>query len=649
MLSKRSTLNNWVPLESRVHRRLFACLLTLTLTAIAAILYSPTLSSYFSADDFSFLRYLYFNSEQVLSGERLYEWLVGGIVNYTVFRPTAHAYWLLDYVAFGLEPLGYHVAAILLHVAASIASFVLAYLLTRRHLTATIAAVVFVVMPVHAEAVSWLAANYDVICAIYLFLSLSFYILYRRRGAFQFYVVALGAFLLALGSREMAIVVPALLVAYDLSYHSRDFARPLRVLFGYVPFVLAVTSRMVFGGHGYRGLLIAPEGWQYYVDFNLLRAFDPLFEHPGDVRYIAIICALALLFVYRFQPAVLFGLAWVPIAIIPTLVGGVNDRSFYIPSFGIALLMAVVAASLISHKSKWVAPPGLAALIVVLIGYSAALYARNQPYARASSVAKSIVDKVSELHPTVPHDARLVFVGVPEAVPEGPPVFGVGLREALTIRYRIEGLQVMRLSEFPLWLDDLDHTFFFQVDHRNVVERADLVAALEARKRCSDFAQPAIEWDLAKDPQGWEPWNNLEDFVNRGGALAMRSIGSDPSIGSPEIDIPSLWIGDVEVEMQVQGGPPTFAGEVFWLATGQQDFSPALNQPFTGRSDGQYHTYHIELGNSGKLRLGEHITRLRLDPTAGPAVIALRSIRINVHCAPSGMAQCACTPQSIGK
>ena len=113
-------------------------------------------------------------------------------------------------------------------------------------------------------------------------------------------------------------------------------------------------------------------------------------------------------------------------------------------------------------------------------------------------------------------------------------------------------------------------------------------------------------------------------------------------MGSPAMDIPAIAIGDIEITMRVNAAQPTFQGQVYWLASGQQDFSPALKRSFTGQADGEFHTYRVDIAQSDMLLLGDHITRLRLDPVDAPAEIAIKSIQVDVHCASAGTGPCVC-------
>lgn len=617
-------------------------ILVLILIVVIGVLYSPTLNAIFQADDFHFLDILYFNIQQFLNGQLWKEWFIGSVYDYAFFRPIGNLFWLLNYVAFGLEPFGYHISSILLHLIASFAVFVLSHLLTRNRMASGIGAIIFAVMPVHSEAVSWVSASYDLLSGMMFFVALIFYILYRQRGGFKFYLVALGAFVLGLSSKETALTLPVILFLYDLLYHSRDWTSAWRVLIGYIPFEIVLAIRFLLFGHGWGGLIFAPEGWLYYVDLNLLRVFDPLPQNVNSLRWLALGCALLLLMTYRLQAQVFFGLAWIPITLFPTTVGGVSDRSFYIPSFGVSLLLAIVITTLLARRTVLVRAVGLFGLVLIFVAYGAALFARNQASARASQVAQAILYQVQQLHHTLPADARMVFVGVPDFVPEGPMVFITGFPHAMHIIYQNPSLRVLQFSKFPIWLDDLDHTYFFLVDHRRVAERADLLAALEARKYCAGFSQVALTWDLGSNPQGWEPWNQLDGFENRDGALVTRSVGDNPVMASPVIDISALAIGDIDITMRVRAEQPTFEGKVYWMASEQQDFSPALKQSFIGQADGEFHTYHVDIAQTGMLLLDDRITRLRLDPVTMPAEIAIKSIQVNVHCKLAGTGRCTC-------
>ncbi|MBI5650583.1 MAG: hypothetical protein HZC40_09090 [Chloroflexi bacterium] len=613
------------------------------LIVLIAALYSPVMNAYFQADDFTFVGFAQREIQNLMQGRSWDAWFIGGVENYSVFRPIGRLFWLVSYLAFGLDAPGYHLATILFQLIASFAAFLLARQLTRDRATAALAALIFAAMPVHAEAVAWIAANYDVLSGMYFFIALIFYILYMQKRAARFYWIALGVFLFAVGSKETAITLPLILFLYDFFFQPQERARIAQAALRYAPFWIIFAWRFIFFGHGYRGLTFTPEGWQYYVDLNLVRVVDPIvFEWHDGTRWLALIGALSLIWILRARPVALFALVWIPITLIPTLVGGVSDRSFYIPSFGVALLLALVLMTLFARRNALIRASAIAALCILFAGYGANLFARNQAYARASDVARAILERVQELHPTFSPDARLIFIGVPDLVPEGAPVFSTGLTNAVQMIYHQHPLTIFRASKFPMWFDQLERTFFFQVDRRRVIERAEVREVLQARQQCETFTTPVIVWNFAEGVHDWEEWNELERFEIRAGALATRALGADPYMASPAFDIPALALGDVEIEMRVRADPPSPQGTVFWLAAGQADFQPGLSVSFAVRPDGEFHTYRLNLAQTGMLFVGDRITRLRVDPMNSPGEIAIKTIRVLARCSSDARDRCAC-------
>ena len=142
--------------------------------------------------------------------------------------------------------------------------------------------------------------------------------------------------------------------------------------------------------------------------------------------------------------------------------------------------------------------------------------------------------------------------------------------------------------------------------------------------------------------QDWETWNDLADFAARDELLVARAIGNDPILGSPTFDIPSMAIGTIKITMRVRATTPTLHGEVYWLATDQPDFFPGLNKSFAVQADGEFHTYAVDLAQTGALLIGDHITQLRFDPVDAPAEIALQKIEIATHCSSLDDQRCLC-------
>src|SRR5205085_5915676 len=107
---------------------------------------------------------------------------------------------------FGSSAWGWHLMLTLLHAATAAMVFIVINQLFDRRNLALIAACLFAVLPVHAEAVAWASGGVEVLMTLLLLAALHFYLRYRRSG--QLYQVALTLvfYLLALWTKEAALV-----------------------------------------------------------------------------------------------------------------------------------------------------------------------------------------------------------------------------------------------------------------------------------------------------------------------------------------------------------------------------------------------------------------------------------------------------------
>ncbi|MCL4489730.1 MAG: glycosyltransferase family 39 protein [Chloroflexi bacterium] len=618
-----------------------------SLALLNAILYLPAVNAYFISDDFAILSTLHSHLPALLNGRQWEEWLGKGVTGYVYFRPVAYLFLLTDFLAWNGWPVGYHLANLILHVLCSFQAFLLCSQLVRNKAVGILAAALFAAMPVHAEAVSWIAAIPDLLAGFFCLMSLTSYVLYLRRNSPKFYVTSVAAFALALSSKETAITLPAVILLYDALFDLKRLTHVLDSIKRHAPFWLIVAMRLTLWQVGYRGPQVISEGYKYWFDASLDSLLKPfLTDITGTTTWLVVGLAV-LAFLLNRSRAIVFALLWIPIALLPTITNGPSDRSSYIPALGLSLAFAILLAQLAGQPNRVIRGVGWGTALVLLFWSGEALLSLNLAYNRAGQVAYAIPQQVKSLHPSMPDGAHLVFVGVPDQVPEGPLVYITGFEDSLRLAYNNPSLAVSKVGKFPLVLDGLDRTHFFSVDHRRVWERTDLTAALSERRQCSGFSMPTSTWDFSRDTQGWEAWNQLSDFGARDGALHAQSDGSDPYMASPPIDIPAIAMGDVEVTMRVRSRHPEMHGSVYWLATGQNDFSPALQASFAVRPGEEFRTYRVDPAQTKGLLLGDRILRLRLDPVDDTAQIDIKEVRVYLHCTGESTVSCQC-PSQIG-
>src|SRR5437667_9796979 len=170
----------------------------------------------------------------------------------------------LDYLVWGLEPLGYHLTNLVLH-ATSAAVF---YLVARRilslalpdpddrgqaglALSAGFAALLFALHPLRAESVAWATERRDVLLGLFYLLTILAYLRACERGARGrgWYWGAVGLFACALLSKSMVVNLPIVLLILDV-YPLRRLGGSLgwwseparRVYVEKIPFVLLAAA-----------------------------------------------------------------------------------------------------------------------------------------------------------------------------------------------------------------------------------------------------------------------------------------------------------------------------------------------------------------------------------------------------------------------
>lgn len=357
-------------------------ILPILLVAITFCVYFPALGHDFvpSWDDD-----LYVTANQAVQGVSLHNLklaftsLYGG--NYA---PVQIISYMIDYTLWGMNPAGYHASSILIHTANGILLF---YLMTRLGLSRTAAfcaAVIFLIHPVQVESVVWISQRKNVLSLLFMLASFHFYLNYRNAFAeenrFLHYFASLIFAILALLSKSVAVIIPALFILCNLCISTGKTWKKL--LFDLAPFlfvaVSAAAATIIFqhGDYGggrlsirisplvialsmpgvilsYLGLIFFPTPQRLcniYIP-ELHGSFEPEVV-PGFLALLFLAALGVLLF--RRNRALFFWyatawLAFLPVSQIVPLATIMNDRYLYVPMIGIAPLVVVTACSLCSR------------------------------------------------------------------------------------------------------------------------------------------------------------------------------------------------------------------------------------------------------------------------------------------------------------
>src|SRR5881296_2102410 len=169
----------------------------------------------------------------------------------------------LEYLLWGMNPVGYHLTSLLLHVTnAVVFFFVVRRLLTRAlpspsergyalAVSAGVAALVFAIHPLRVESVAWVTERRDVLSGLFYLVAILLYLRACERGARGrgWYWLSVAVFVGALLSKSMVVNLPVVLVILDV-YPLRRLGGSIgwrseparRVYVEKIPFVLLAAA-----------------------------------------------------------------------------------------------------------------------------------------------------------------------------------------------------------------------------------------------------------------------------------------------------------------------------------------------------------------------------------------------------------------------
>ena len=302
--------------------------------------------------------------------------------------------YMVDYSIGGLDPYIFHLSS---NIWAGLVAgwvYLTALALTNRHIMAICAAALFIVHPVHVEAIAWIASRKDLVATAFALPSLLAYMKYRKASAssIKWYIVSVVLFLVALAGKLSVATFPIVFVAYDLLIDKRRVLPSLTDKLPY--FILAgIMALVVAGAQPATGSHPDP-----YVLFVAL--LQNLWLITGFGKYVIyreaplpqgmgleiaatvgiILIFLAPLLLRRKYPLAVVLIYWILFAFIPTQVLSfaypVTDRYLFFPSVAAVVLIAwaVIAASE-KYLSRSLMPAvGLLLIIGVIWGVSTINY-----------------------------------------------------------------------------------------------------------------------------------------------------------------------------------------------------------------------------------------------------------------------------------
>ena len=123
------------------------------------------------------------------------------------YRPmTSLSYWL-DFKVWWLNPAGFHLTNILIHLLNTILLYIILLQLGVRRIPAFMSGLLFALFPLHFENVSWITGRTDLLSFFFVALSVLLFISYFKKEKYLSLLVSSVFLLLALLSKENSLMI----------------------------------------------------------------------------------------------------------------------------------------------------------------------------------------------------------------------------------------------------------------------------------------------------------------------------------------------------------------------------------------------------------------------------------------------------------
>ncbi|MEK6775301.1 MAG: tetratricopeptide repeat protein [bacterium] len=287
------------------------------------------------------------------------------------YAPVQMLSYMIDYRIWGLNPMGFHLTNLLLHILNALLVFFLLFRFCRNRPASFIGALIFSIHPVQVESVAWISQRKNILSMSFFLASFLFYLRFletHRRSAYAGSLTLFGAALL---TKSVAVILPPILLLYHL-IEDRPKRRFREILAYPAPFIVAAGAiavvavltqqkgggiREFYGGGPFATFLTVLTIHLQYLRMilfpvRLSALYDPpiqtTFFSPAVLPAVMVIGAIGLIFfrLYRKRSWASFWIGFYFIALLPVsqiipIVTLMNDRYLYFPM--------VAVAGLISH------------------------------------------------------------------------------------------------------------------------------------------------------------------------------------------------------------------------------------------------------------------------------------------------------------
>ncbi|MFC2093514.1 tetratricopeptide repeat protein [Bacteroidota bacterium] len=405
----------------------------IVLTVLTFIIFYNSLDNEFVFDDESVVvnnlsLQDFSNIPKYFSGSEGFHKVIG-----RYYRPIVSSTYTVDYAIWELNPLGYHLTNIIIHIISCLLLFaVLAELFGKYKygiLASLIASLIFASHPIHTEAVSWVSGRTDSLVTLFFFASLLYYIKFTKRHdnikesssgnnetfftKYKLLLISILFYFAGLLSKEMIITYPVVVILFDFVYRKKPLSYIKKNLIVYVSVVVVTLLYLLLR---YIALedVVERESYVYFYEkdfatvavtmlktiplyFKLLFFPIGLLYHyngyiPDSVTFFDINVILSIIFIigiifmsvifYKRNSVISFCLLFFVVSLIPVMniiptMNLMAERFLYMTSFSLSIVIVYLIVKFINEKNSFQI---IVSTIVIVLLLSFLTFDRNKDW-----------------------------------------------------------------------------------------------------------------------------------------------------------------------------------------------------------------------------------------------------------------------------
>jgi Dolichyl-phosphate-mannose-protein mannosyltransferase len=324
----------------------------------------------------------------------------------------------IEYFFFGVDPLGYHIIVILLHVVNVWLLFGLVWRFSWNWRIAFVSAIAYSGLAIYSENVVTFNTP-DPLMTIFYLLAIWSWSYYLLKGARSGFLLTLLCVSLALGTKESAVVLPAVLFLEE-RFLLRIETKPATLFRRYLIFVLLLIPYLAIEFHIPHpsigiGFHIVTSAIEYLSALVLPFQVDSVFDYialgiAGLLFLIAVIRTQSLQLIFLFLVGCLAILPMVGFRLITF-----TPRYLYLASMASAIFFALSLefGKRAIHWGRWYNPTVSLGLALFLLLNSLGINQAATGYDSYVHSVRAPFRDISQHHPSFPEDTYLYFIDSP--------------------------------------------------------------------------------------------------------------------------------------------------------------------------------------------------------------------------------------------